>query len=215
MFIAEQYNFSHSRRCLFRLEWQCTGLTVTEPFLLFIDLDTSSTQIEVNSSNGASVTDDIVGYQVTSTTLLASLSKNQYWLQLYATVNSDITLVFEGLIDITDDETTGLQYTDFTLEYDNESYTITKYAAEADITAPEDSTEWHRVGATDSVTGLYRIPTVAFNKYGEAIDFDDNTLETVWFKRRGQLAALADILTLYPTNTLSSLPLAAQNGVSM
>lgn len=215
MFIAEQYNFSHSRRCIFRLEWDCADLTVTSPFLLFIDLDTNSTQIEVDSTNGAAVDDNIVSYQVASTVLLESLSKNQYWLQLYATVNGVVSLVFEGLIDVTDDETTGLQNTDFVLEYDGGTYTLTKYASEAEATTPEDSNEWHRVGATDEETGLYRLPTIAFNKYGDAIDYDDNTLETRWFSAKGEVANLADILVgLIPTSNESNLPLQAQNGIA-
>jgi len=80
---------------------------------------------------------------------------------------------------------------------------------------PEDSTLWRRVGATDEPTGLYRLPTIAFNDYGVAIDYDDNTLETVWFKARGELSELADALLLFPTNDLQNLPLAAQNGVSV
>lgn len=73
----------------------------------------------------------------------------------------------------------------------------------------------HRVGATDPETGLYRLPTVAFNAQGRAVDWADGTLETIWFKQRGQLSESADLLTLFPTNTLGSVPLAAQNGVAM
>jgi len=80
---------------------------------------------------------------------------------------------------------------------------------------PEDSSLWRRVGATDQTTGLYRLPTIAFNDYGVAIDYDDNTLETVWFKARGELSDLADALLLFPTNDLQTLPLAAQNGITV
>lgn len=83
------------------------------------------------------------------------------------------------------------------------------------LTVPADPSDFERVGAVDEETGLYRLPTIATNSKGLIVDKDDNTLENKWFKWRGQLSELDDVLALFPTNTLSAMPLAAQNGVSV
>lgn len=133
MFIAEQYNFSHSRRCNFTLTWDFSALSVSDPFLLLVDLDTRSAQVEVTPDTGASIDGTTAVYTIAATELNVKLPKNQYWMQIYASVDDEAALVFEGTIDITNDDAVEEQITEFTFYFDSENYILTKSAATSEF----------------------------------------------------------------------------------
>lgn len=218
MFVEEKYTFSHSRRCHFRLRWDALSLNISDPYLLFIDLQTRSTQIESTTTVESDEVGTYVLFDVDSTTLFDNLTKNSYWLQLYASIDASPSLIFEGTLDISDDDKVFEQIAEFVLDFDGDTYQLTKYEETVALDAKfdvDDLDNLHRVGGVDESTGLYKIPTIGFNQHGVAGDWDDNNFETRWFRARGEVADLVNILTdLIPTNADSTIPLASQNGVS-
>lgn len=139
--------------------------------MLFIDLDTRATKIEVNVDSGASITEDVALYEVSAQRLIDNLPKNSYWLQLYATVNGNVQLVFEGILELNDDDSTEEQIAEFTLESDGLDYILKKYEATSELVGDDDPelAPTYELLTEDPATGDDIIHGLKFNAKGRAI----------------------------------------------